>query len=271
MRLLVTGANGFLGRALQPLLPPAWDVAALLRVPAASGGYPRGYASIGQLLAGEQGFDAVLHLAAQIAVPAAGPTGYLAANVGLPSTLVQAYPDARHVLASSVSVFGGIDALPVTMRTPCSPEHPYGRSKLAGEHVVAMAPSHAIVRFSSLLGRGMQANTFVPRIIADARSHRRITLLGTGERLQNYLDVRDAAAMCLRALEATGNFATLGIGARAWSNREVAAMVASRLGAGVVSAGSDPTRSCDYALTGSVDLGENMRPLEVTLDWLVEQ
>ncbi len=271
MRLLVTGSSGFLGRALQPLLPPAWDVVALRRVPTADAGCQREYADIAELLASERGFDAVLHLAAQIAVPRAGPTGYLAANVDLPSALVQAYPDARHVLASSVSVFGGVDALPVTMRTPCRPEHPYGRSKLAGEQVVATAPSHAIVRFSSLLGRGMHANTFVPRIIADARSHRRITLLGTGERLQNYLDVRDAAAMSLRALEATGNFATLGIGARAWSNREIAAMVASRLGAEVVSAGSDPSRSCAYALSGSVDLGENMRPLEATLDWLVEQ
>jgi len=270
MRLLVTGANGFLARALQPLLPAAWDTVALTHASAAPDAYRRRYQDIAALLAGEPAFDGILHLAAQIRAPANGPSGYLPANVELPSALVRAYPDARHVLASSTSVYGDDAPLPIGIATPCRPEHPYGRSKLAGEQAVRDARSHAIVRFSSLLGRGMHPSTFVPRIIDDARTRGIITLLGSGERRQNYLDVRDAAAMCLRALQSPASFVTLGIGPGEWSNNEVAALVAARTGARVAREGSDSSPSRTYTQAGCIDLGENVRLLDVTLDWLIK-
>lgn len=270
MRLLVTGANGFLARALQPLLPAAWDTVALTHASAAPEGYARRYQDVVALLGAEAGFDGILHLAAQIRAPANGPSGYLPANVGLPSTLVQAYPDARHVLASSTAVYGDDETLPIGIATPCRPDHPYGQSKLAGERAVRDAQSHAVIRFSSLLGRGMHPSTFVPRIIDDARTRGAITLLGSGERRQNYLDVRDAAAMCLRALRSTDRFVTLGIGQGSWSNNEVAGLVAARTGAEIVHAGVDSSPSRIYAQAGFVDLGENVRPLGVTLDWLIK-
>ena len=271
MRLLITGANGFLGRALLPLLPVDWNIVALARTAVGADASPLTYHALERLLASEPAFDGVMHLAAQIQMPRAGPAGFLPSNVDLCSALVQAYPDARHVLASSVSVYGRSGPLPITIDTPCRPDQPYGLSKLAAECVVGVAARHAIVRFSSLLGRGMHPDTFVPRVIADALAHRRITLLGTGVRMQNYLDVRDAAAMCLAALQATSNFSTLGIGPRSWSNHEIAGMIAPRLGAEVVMSGADDSPSYVYALTGSVELGQNTRPIGDTLDWLVER
>lgn len=270
MRILVTGANGFLARALQPLLPPASETVALTHASDAPDGYARSYRDVGCLLSREPAFDGILHLAAQIRAPADGASGYLPANVELPTRLVQAYPDARHVLASSTSVYGDDETLPIGIATPCQPTHPYGRSKLAGEHVVRAARSHAVVRFSSLLGRGMHPSTFVPRIIEDARARGIITLLGSGERRQNYLDVRDAASMCLRALQSTGCFVTLGIGPGSWSNNEVAALVAARTGARIVHTGSDSSPSRIYTQAACIDLGENVRPLGVTLDWLIK-
>ena len=271
MRLLITGANGFLARALQPQLPPAWSIVGLARWARGADVYPLTYRDAAQLLRSEAPFDGVMHFAAQIRDPGTGPACYLPANVDLCSTLVQALPHARHVLASSVSVFGPSDGSPVTMATPCRPTHPYGLSKLAGECVVGTAPSHAILRFSSLLGRGMHPDTFVPRIIADARRDGQITLMGSGERLQNYLDVRDAAALCLRVLDMAGNVATLGIGPRSWSNREIAGHVAKRLGSRIVLAGSDDSPSSIYLRTDGIELGENARPMDETMDWLVEQ
>ena len=271
MRLLITGANGFLARALQPLLPRAWSVAGLARSAQGTDVYPLTYRDPAQLLRRENHFDGVMHFAAQIRDAGTGPACYLPANLDLCSTLVQALPRARHVLASSVSVFGPPDGLPVSMATPCRPTHPYGLSKLAGECVVRTAASHAILRFSSLLGRGMHPDTFVPRIIADARTTGQITLLGTGERLQNYLDVRDAAALCLQVLGMADNVATLGIGPRSWSNREIAGHIAKRLDARIVLSGSDASPSYVYTRTDGIELGENARPMDETLDWLVEQ
>lgn len=273
MRLLVTGAYGFLGQALKAILPTTWDVVGLAR---GTGGtqspdaFPLTYFTLESLLANERTFDGVIHLAAQIREPATGPAGFLPSNVDLCSTLVQAFPDARHVLASSVSVYGPPGTGAITVTTPCCPNQPYGRSKLAAESVIGIAQDHAVIRFSSLLGAGMNPQTFIPRIIADARTHKRITLLGSGERQQNYLDVRDAAAMCLNAMQAIGNLVTLGVSPRSWSNREMAEMVASRLEAEIVHSGTDNSPSSVYSLSGCVELGHTMRPIGTTLDWLVE-
>ncbi len=271
MRLLVTGANGFLGQALKPLLPNAWHSVGLARGTQSDDAFPTTYRSLESLLESEPTFDGVMHLAAQIREPDIGPAGFLPSNVDLCSTLVQAFPKARHLLASSVSVYGTPGAEAITIATPCRPEQPYGRSKLAAEYVIGVAPDHAVIRFSSLLGRGMKPQTFLPRIIADARTLKRITLFGGGERRQNYLDVRDAAAMCLAAMQTGENVVTLGIGSRSWSNLEMAEMVASRLGAEIVHSGTDHSPSNTYSLMGCVELGHNMRPIGTTLDWLVER
>ena len=273
MRLLVTGANGFLGQALKALLPKTWDVVGLARGTCGTqspDAFPITYFTLDSLLANENTFDGVMHLAAQIREPATGPAGFLPSNVDLCSRLVQAFPKARHVLASSVSVYGPPVAGAITVATPCYPDQPYGRSKLAAEFLIGISQDHAVIRFSSLLGAGMNAQTFIPRIIADARTHKRITLHGGGERQQNYLDVRDAAAMCLTAMQMSGNFVTLGVGSRSWSNREMAEMVASRLEAEIVHAGADDSPSSVYSLIGCEQLGHTMRPIGTTLDWLVE-
>ena len=271
MRILITGANGFLGRASLSLLPSTWDIVALTRTVNGSDTYPVTYHTPERMIACETAFDGVMHFAAQIQHPRNGPAGFLPSNVDLCSQLVQAYPDARHVLASSVSVYGQPGPQAITINTPCRPDQPYGLSKLAAECVIRHAEHHAVVRFSSLLGQGMYPQTFVPRIIADAHTHRRIMVMGTGARMQNYLDVRDAAAMCVAALKSTENFVSLGIAPRSWSNLDIAEMVASRLNAEIVLSGCDESPSHVYAMTGSVELGHNMRPISETLDWLVER
>jgi len=270
MRLLVTGGNGFLGQALKPLLPKGWNAVGLARGARDPDTFPVTYHSLESLLQSENAFDGVMHLAAQIREPDTGPAGFLPSNVDLCSTLVQAFPKARHVLASSVSVYGPRSGEAISIATPCGPEGPYGRSKLAAECVIGVVPDHAVIRFSSLLGRGMKPQTFVPRIISDARAGKRITLLGDGGRQQNYLDVRDAAGMCLTAMQAGGNVVTLGVGSRSWSNREMAEMVASRLGAEIIHSGTDDSPSNVYSMIGCIELGQGVRPIGTTLDWLVE-
>ncbi len=270
-KLLVTGANGFLGRAVAAMLPASWDAVALLRCSSqdASPGFSVVAASIEELQRCVRDLDCVLHLAACIPPDPDNPDPELRrVNIDLVSRLAEAYPEARHVHASSVSVYGVPKTLPLTATSEFRQASRYGLSKLAGECIVRQLPQHAVIRFSSIIGKGMRPDSFVPAAVAAARAGS-IQLHGNGQRLQNYVDVRDAARMCLRAIERDDCFVTLGISPRSYSNLEVAQLLRSITSAAIIHAGSDCSPSYAYALEDAVDLGPCTHTLADTLAGMV--
>lgn len=264
--VLITGANGFLARAVAAVAPPDWRLLGLLR-PGSAATEGRWHAVHERLetLQEAGSVDAVLHLAARIPADMRRfEPELIAANVMLPAQLLQRFPDARHVLASSVAVYGVPATLPLAADTPPSPATPYGWSKLAAEHVLRMAPRHAILRLSSIIGRGMRPGSFIPAAVAAAKGGR-IGVHGDGSRVQDYIDVRDAARMCVAAVVREDNFATLAVSGKAHSNAEVARMLAALCGADVVFSGTDASPSHAYTLDNAVDLGPCLVPLHETL------
>lgn len=264
--VLVTGADGFLARAVCPLLAGHMRVHALVRSDAdmPRPGVAHAYTAVDQLTVTPV---AILHLAARI------PRGQTftreeldASNVDLVDTLLARFPTARHVLASSVSVYGLPAELPLRAETAVAPNTDYGRSKQAAEVRVARVRDHAIIRFASLIGVGMASGSFIPAAVDAARSGR-ITVIGDGSRLQNYLDVEDAARQCLAALDRPGNFLALGVSARSASNLEVARLLSAQTGAQIVHVAGEQGPSFVYATDARSDLGSaSARPLAVTLD-----
>ena len=209
MRLLVVGANGALGRSTaRRALEQGFAVDVVVnarrdQVPAAVGriAHDRELESLPP-----DAYDAVAVAAGFIPYGAMDqPDARLAeSNVGLPLRVCRQFPAARIVLASSISVYGdGQGTLDETsaFARPSS----CGLSKLGGEAVVRQRPSHAVIRFSSLYGSGMTADTFLPRIVAAARAGGPIAIFGDGSRLQDYLHLEDAAALMLAAAPAGEN------------------------------------------------------------------
>lgn len=247
--VLVTGANGFLACAVARRLPAGWTTIALIRAGSAppAGPYGRVYASAEALLADVPKLDVVLHLAARIPNQLEPRPGDLnVVNLELPARLADAYPAARHVLASSVSIYGVPLELPITVDTPPRQACAYGQSKQAAEQRLQNLPHRAIIRFSSIIGPRMKGGSFIPAAVEAARKGR-ITLFGSGQRRQNYVDVEDAADMCLQAMCSPVNFLSLGVSARSYSNRQVAELLAQLTGASVVCEGHDNSPSYDYA------------------------
>lgn len=148
MRILVTGADGFLGRGLAAALPEAYPDAQriVLTDRAFAGPAPSGSDAIAGDLGDQDflrdllgpGFDLVFHLAS---VPGglAEREQDLGHHVNLltPQALARAVaanrPRARFVFASSIAVYGDLDERPVTAETRPAPLLTYGAHKLMTE------------------------------------------------------------------------------------------------------------------------------------------
>ena len=171
IRALVTGASGFVGRALcRELTGKGWDVTAMLRRPQTS---PWGHVLECDLGRGEidpqnlEGVDTIFHLAGKAhtrARNAAENAEYETVHVHGTRSLLQA---ARQggvrscVLLSSVKAMGEGGEEVWDELTSCSPQNPYGVTKLAAERIVLEElplSCPVVLRPSLVYGAGSKGN-----------------------------------------------------------------------------------------------------------------
>jgi len=156
MRIVVTGAGGFVGRAIVCRLIARGDT--VVAIDSAAGGIPAGVDVVAGDLADSDvraralagGLDALIHLAtvpggAAEADPAASRRINLDAMYDLLLEAGTTSPGLRVVYASSIAVFG--DPLPgfVDDDTPLSPKMIYGGHKAMMEHAVAMFSNRGLI------------------------------------------------------------------------------------------------------------------------------
>ena len=99
----------------------------------------------------------------------------------------------------------------------------YGLSKLWAEKIIQRnSKAFVIFRISSLIGENMKSNSFIPKIIDKALNNGKIIILGNGERLQNYIDVRDLSMMIEKSLNSSSNEILLGVTEKSYSNIQIA-------------------------------------------------
>src|SRR4051794_13088095 len=148
MRLLVTGAAGMLGRDVVAAAESAGhDVFALARRDLDIADPDAVHAAVQAARP-----DAVINCAAWTDVDGAEEheADATLVNATGAGNLAAAAPYLVHV--SSDYVFDGTASEPYAEADPTGPRTAYGRSKLAGEHAVAAAGEHAIVRSAWLFG-----------------------------------------------------------------------------------------------------------------------
>ena len=214
MRVLLTGASGFVGGYLAPALVGAGhDVFALVRDPAsydAPDGVTAVEADLEQLDAAElPEVDAVAHFAqANVSFPDEARTLY---RVNTASTL-ELLEHARHsgarsfLYASSASVYGFGERPFAEDDAPASRDF-YAVTKLNGEQLVAAyGPffSTAVFRLVAPYGPG-QTGRLIPGVIGRVRAGRPVTLNGGGRPRMNPIYVEDAVRAAVAALALEGN------------------------------------------------------------------
>ncbi|MDB0058301.1 NAD(P)-dependent oxidoreductase [Salibacteraceae bacterium] len=229
MKVLLVGANGFLGQSvLEKLIHSKFNVDVLIS--------SRG----NRKLEGVQNIyfskdldsitisppDIIINVAAYI------PYGNLnevsskliEANIHLPLMLKNNFPDSRFIHTSSVSVYGDNNNS-LNELSECISPNAYGLSKLLSEKVVNSHSNSVIFRISSMYGKGMKPFGIIPFYLEKAKESNKIPVLGIGERLQDYIFVNDVADLIISAIHSDAKGVFLAANGVSQSNLRLAEMI----------------------------------------------
>lgn len=245
-KILVTGADGFIGSHLtEALVRRGDDVRAFV--------YYNSFNSWGWLdespdeikrsldvFAGDvrdpfgvrkamEGCDAVLHLAALIAIPYSyhSPEAYVETNIRGTLNVVQAARDlgvSRVLHTSTSEVYGTARFVPITEAHPLQGQSPYSATKIAADQLAwsyfcAFGTPVTIIRPFNTYGPRQSARAVIPTIIAQLANGASELKLGALHPTRDFNFVTDTVGGFLAALDSTSAIAgeTINIG----SNFEV--------------------------------------------------
>lgn len=229
MRVLVTGAGGFVGRSLcQELLAQGHEVIGALRTGEVVDEYFRASLAgvrwigfeLGSTVSIEAAFehapDAVVHLAAVASGAEARRDPLTAWATNAMGTCALVYeierlrPGTRMVFASTGEVYGRGYQRPIRESDPAAPCSPYAASKLAAE--LSLQESHRRSGFNGVVARCFQqagpgqrdafvVPALVQRVLAARRDGVRTIAAGNLTPVRELTDVRDVARALTLLLE----------------------------------------------------------------------
>jgi UDP-glucose 4-epimerase len=274
MRVLVTGGAGFIGsHTVDLLLNEGAEVWVLDDLSSGSSGNLKRWKgklklhfrknTVTQYRVVEslaKKVDAIVHLAAVVSpyFSVKRPEIVNEANVsGTLNVLRAALKNKlqKTVFASSSSVYGNQNALPISEDNPLDPVTPYGVSKLAGEKYCGAfyrtyGLSTIALRYFNVYGERQSANPY-SGVIAIFAKHLskglRPTICGDGEQTRDFIHVSDVVAANLQALRAsngTGEAFNVGTG-RATKISELASLLAELVGRPEIFSTHSPDRPGD--------------------------
>jgi len=227
MKVLVTGADGFIGSHLtESLVREGYDVKAFV--------YYNSFNSWGwldhcqrdvkggfEVFSGDirdphgvrkamSDCDAVIHLAALIAIPYSyhSPDTYVETNIKGSLNVVQAARDMdleKVVHTSTSEVYGTAQFVPITEEHPLQGQSPYSASKIGADQIAisfhkSFGTPVSVIRPFNTYGPRQSARAVIPTIISQVASGKREIKLGDVRPTRDFNFVEDTIRGFIRAL-----------------------------------------------------------------------
>jgi UDP-glucose 4-epimerase len=214
MRVVVTGAAGFLGRHIaRRFRDEGWEVTGFDVASFDEDGIRSTQGDLTDANSVEQAVeknDVVAHVGAIGDVYLAGDQPSLAAEVNVLGTANVAEVAVRHgarvVYASTWEVYGHPRYQPLDEEHPTMPDHPYSITKLAGESLLLSAAdlrslSAVALRLGTAYGSGLRPNSVFRIFVDRARKGEPITIQGDGSQGRQFTHASDVAEAFLKAAQ----------------------------------------------------------------------
>ena len=158
-----------------------------------------------------QGCEAVLHLAALIAIPYSyhSPDTYIDTNIKGTLNVVQAARDlsvGKVVQTSTSEVYGTAQFVPITEDHPLQGQSPYSASKIGADQLAmsfytSFGTPVSIIRPFNTYGSRQSARAVIPTIITQIANGKRQIKLGSVHPTRDFNYVADTVAGFIAALE----------------------------------------------------------------------
>ncbi len=155
--------------------------------------------------------DVIFHEAAQPGVRASWGQSfniYIECNIRATQKLLEAVKGARNirkfVFASSSSVYGKVDRLPMRESQRCSPHSPYGVTKMASENLCQLYHANygvptVSLRYFTVYGPRQRPDMAFHRFIGAALAGKTIRIYGDGRQSRDFTFVADIVAANIAA------------------------------------------------------------------------
>lgn len=237
MKVLITGANGFIGRHVVRKIQTRGDH--IIGTDLQATAYEKeiqyiqaditDYKELTPLL--NERYDCIIHLAACVSMES---TDTLRINIAGTYNILKVANQVgcqSFLHLSSVPIIGSPPNIGfVTEDTPANPRTLYHISKYTAEQLVMLPEFTAMKRYNlriaSPIGSGMP-NHFLMLMLSAAKEGKQLTLYGTGSRVQNYIDVRDIAEAVSQILGKQPPEGLYLLGGHSYSNLEAARLCLS--------------------------------------------
>ena len=231
MNIAVTGASGFVGRAVMERLNNTPEVYV---IPISRTNCDYSVESLRTLL---KDADAVIHLAG-----VKGGTGSIRdfqINEVITENLLIAMGEekvGRIVFSSSRLVYSDVEAIPWEESQRLDPPNMYGISKAACESLCRLYSkkygfTYAAVRIAQVLGFGEGVRNMMNVFLETGLNHSQITVMGKSVARRQYIYVEDLAEILCRLAEMQGTSGIYNVGmTEAYSNIEIAELINEAFG-----------------------------------------